>query len=202
MKGSANGEEGDQGKFEWAKLQTRNGYNLQEVISGFQKYVRRGMEREALYFGSEVDLSGYGEYLWKRIRVIASEDIGIADPIVASAIQMMYQTFKQLKEKATHYSHPDRVVTMNAILMLVRAKKSRMTDHANWVFYRMDRKDPKNRIELADFCIDKHTKAGKEKGRGFEHFFEEGCKLVNCDLPDPYEEEGKSAIRKAESEKK
>ena len=91
---------------------------------------------------------------------------------------------------------------VHAILLLVRAKKSRVVDHALCVYYNIDRNDPVNRIELHDFCHDKHTRKGKELGRGFEHFFKEGIKLENCDLDDPYLDEAKTIICAKEKPKK
>jgi hypothetical protein len=40
---------------------------------------------------------------------------------------------------------------------------------------------------IPDCAHDKHTGSGERMGRGVEHFFDEGGKLVNCTLPDPYE---------------
>ncbi len=40
---------------------------------------------------------------------------------------------------------------------------------------------------IPDCAHDKHTGSGEGMGRGVEHFFDEGCKLVNCTLPDLYE---------------
>jgi replication-associated recombination protein RarA len=48
-----------------------------------QKCIRRGLERDALFWATELDRSNFGEYVWKRLRIIASEDIGIADPQAA-----------------------------------------------------------------------------------------------------------------------
>jgi hypothetical protein len=45
-----------------------------------QKCIRRGFEEEAQFWATELDLAGYGAYVWKRLRIIASEDIGLADP--------------------------------------------------------------------------------------------------------------------------
>jgi hypothetical protein len=42
------------------------------VASALQKAIRRGNEREALFWASELDLAGYGGYVWKRLRIIAS----------------------------------------------------------------------------------------------------------------------------------
>ena len=58
---------------------TPGGYLMGEVASAMQKEIRRGHEREALFWATELDLAGYGDYVWKRLRIIASEDVGLAD---------------------------------------------------------------------------------------------------------------------------
>jgi len=183
-----------QNKFNWADQTTKHGHNLKEVVSGFQKYIRRGMEREALYFGTEIDLSGYGEYLWKRMRIIASEDIGLAEPNACAVIASLYDTYCGLKSKKDQIHAPERLMTVHAILYLARCPKSRIVDHALCVMYNIDRTNPANRMELDDFCFDKHTIRGKKMGRGFEHFFSEGVKLHNQNIPDDYFEEAKAVM--------
>lgn len=58
---------------------TPKGYDLHEVISALQKELRRGKEYEAVYWASELE-SFNPKLLWNRVRVIASEDVGIATP--------------------------------------------------------------------------------------------------------------------------
>ena len=54
---------------------TNKGYSLFEVSSSLQKSIRRGMEKDALNWGWELELSNYGKYLWKRLTIISIEDI-------------------------------------------------------------------------------------------------------------------------------
>jgi replication-associated recombination protein RarA len=71
----------------FAELRTPNGHACGEVTSALQKAIRRGDERAALYWMSELDLAGYGGYCWKRLRLIASEDCGLADSNVAVQVR-------------------------------------------------------------------------------------------------------------------
>ena len=48
--------------------------------------------------------------------------------------------------------------------------------------------------KYGDYVFDKHTDIGHKLGRDFEHFYNEGAKLVNCYLDDPYEEIAKKII--------
>lgn len=158
------------------KLLTKQGYSLFEVASAFQKSVRRGLEDEALYWAVELFESGYDEYCWKRMRIISSEDVGLAEPMMPANIHALYSNYKEQKKKKDEKHRPERLFFTHAILLLVRAKKSRVVDHAllhYWNSYGHDRR------EIPQFAHDKHTEKGKSAGFGWNHFFEEGTKLEN-----------------------
>jgi replication-associated recombination protein RarA len=82
------------------QLKTIKGYDFFEASSAFQKSVRRGDEETALYFAVEFFNSNYDNYLWKRMRIIASEDVGLAEPMMCVIIQSLFQSYTDLaKEK-------------------------------------------------------------------------------------------------------
>ena len=62
------------------KVTTVNGHLLPEVVSALQKCIRRGQVDDALYWAVDMYLTGYDEYCWKRLRIMASEDVGPAEP--------------------------------------------------------------------------------------------------------------------------
>jgi len=57
-----------------------------------QKCIRRGEERESLFWadGSST-CRGFGMYVFKRLRIIASEDVGLADTSTAIAVRCLYE---------------------------------------------------------------------------------------------------------------
>ena len=59
---------------------TNQGHDYFEVNSALQKFFRRGMVDDALYWATELSLSGYGEACWKRLKIITVEDIGQGNP--------------------------------------------------------------------------------------------------------------------------
>lgn len=153
---------------------TSNGYDFGEVSSAFQKSVRRGLEADALYWAVELDLSGYAEYLWKRMRIITSEDVGLADPVMPATIYALYELWRDLKNKKDKHK-PERLPLIHAVLALVRCRKSRVIDHAICVAYAQH----SGRHPIPEWALDKHTIEGKRMGRGFDHFFTEGIKMEN-----------------------
>lgn len=158
------------------KLETEQGYSLFEVASAFQKSVRRGLEDEAMYWAVELFNSHFDEYLWKRIRIISSEDVGLAEPNVAANIHALYQNYKEQKKKKDENHQPERLFLTHAVIMLCRAKKSRVIDHVLLHFWNTHYSEKR---EIPAFAYDKHTQKGRSAGFGWKHFFEESTRLEN-----------------------
>lgn len=172
-------------------MPTVNGYQFNQATSSLQKFIRRGMEREALYMAAEFERSGYGRYVWKRLRVISSEDVGLGWPEGPAVIRALYENYEQFREENNNPNKPGhRLFLIHAVLLLCRAKKSRLVDHATLAAYRWQQGP-----EVPDFAFDRHTAQGKRMGRGFDHFFDEGCKLENmADIEDIYEAEARELM--------
>lgn len=168
----------------FSELTTPGGYKCGEVSSAMQKCIRRGLEEDALFWATELDLAGYSEYVWKRLRIIASEDVGLADNTAAIAVQTLYQSWLQQRKKKDEKHGPERLFLVHAVLILSRAQKSRMVDHALIVMYEA----PRTRREIPDFARDRHTAAGRKLRRGWKHFWEHGARLENAaKIPDSFE---------------
>lgn len=150
---------------------TVGGYLCEEVASALQKCIRRGMEEEALFWATELDLSGFGEYVWKRLKIIASEDIGLEESSQrAILVRALYENWRDQRKKEDARHAPERLFLVHAVLALSRAFKSRLVDNALIVFY--EGKRPKRAIP--DFALDRHTQRGRRLKRGWTHFFTEG----------------------------
>ena len=73
-------------------VKTQNGYDFYELLSALQKCVRRGLEEQAVYFAVELD--GFNSTaLWNRLRIIASEDIGCANPLMPILIETLEKSY-------------------------------------------------------------------------------------------------------------
>ena len=173
----------------FASLRTPNGHACGEASSALQKTIRRGEEREALYWASELDLAGYGNYVWKRLRIIATEDVGLADPTAALTVRCLYENWLDQRKAEKGDSLNTSIFLIHAVLVLARAKKSRICDHALMVMYEGEREP----LEVPDYALDQHTSRGRQMGRGLDHFASEGTLLVGEELDDPYRDEGLAA---------
>ena len=66
-------EQKDPDRPRFGELHTPGGYRTDEATSSMQKELRRGREREALFWATELARAGYTNYVWKRLRIIATE---------------------------------------------------------------------------------------------------------------------------------
>jgi replication-associated recombination protein RarA len=154
--------------YNWSDQVTQGGYNFSEVVSALQKCIRRGLEREAMHWAIEIE-SIQAKYLWNRLKIIASEDIGIADSSIAVLVATLSQNYEDaLKRGNDAY----RLFLGHAILAMCRAEKSRIVDNFVIATYMNTDKPP-----IPDVALDKHTRRGRTLKRSWEHFFDEGVKV-------------------------
>jgi replication-associated recombination protein RarA len=181
---------------------TIRGYEFAEVASALQKCVRRGQEEQALYWSAELDRSGYGRYLWYRLQIIACEDVGLAEgPQLFAEIRALYEAWKEVLAKK-HGHKPERLFLGQAILRLVRAKKTELVGEALSCHWEINDK----LFEIPDYALDPHTERGRKMGREMPDFWDITYHLENeGDVNNPYTErakalEGKDSSKPVESE--
>jgi replication-associated recombination protein RarA len=180
-------------KKEWV---SKNGYQMDEVVSSLQKSIRRGLEYEAGFWALELIDSGYWRYLMDRLQTIAAEDVGLANPqaiVVVNAVRQGIEVKVQEAEKrGKPWVNIPREQIGFLILYLCRSDKSRMADDFIW-YLQKQRKEGK-RIEIPAYTLDEHTKRGREKmkqvakGKGItvtraqeEEFYQNGGLLQGGD---------------------
>ena len=168
---------------------TIHNFGAHECISAMQKFIRRGMEREAMEMAVEMGHTskGFATWITTRLEVISHEDIGLAAPEVIPLVRVCC-------EQARAWWDADklgqwRMPIGTAIRAMCRAAKSREGDHFQAaVGLRTQLED--FRPEIPDWCYDQHTVKGKAKGRGVDYFRTVSTKLVPAPKkPDDYEAE-------------
>ena len=171
--------------------QTPRGYDIYELLSALQKDIRRGKEYEAVFWAAELE-SFNPKTLWNRLRVIASEDIGIANPFAPLVIDVLEKEYDDARRRN---NDSYRLFLTHAVLFLARSRKSRIVDDLlNVVYGEIQHEDKK--LPIPDYAIDMHTLRGKKMGRGLEHFFSEGNKLKKEPYENPYTEKAKEILIK------
>lgn len=154
---------------------TVGGYPLDEVTSALQKCIRRGLEEEAMYWALEMAHSGFGQYLWRRLMVIATEDVGVADP---QCLAVVVAGWSITKETTKSFSSPPGMKTEPlgmVVLYMCRAPKCREGDDFQW--YVSERRKRGWRIPIPDVALDEHTDRGRKLGRGQAFWFEHASQL-------------------------
>lgn len=150
---------------------TRRGYSPFEVVSAFQKAVRRSDPDAAVYWALEMVLSGHGAWWWKRARIIAVEDIGpVGGPGLVSDVGRLNDQWAGAKGATDGH---DLLYVVHVALALALAPKSRLVDWALW----HHRSDFTERREIPDEALDRHTRRGKSMGRDDRHFLAEASRL-------------------------
>jgi hypothetical protein len=112
----------------WSKMD--GGETVLEAFSTIQKDIRRcvapgdSYEQEAIDFTKR--LYFFGWEIWKRLLIVASEDIGLADISVSQEVSRLWEVSKTVKDK----KHSDLLMLVEAVAICCRAKKSRAMDNA------------------------------------------------------------------------
>src|SRR5579871_6229717 len=109
---------------------THGGYAFDEVSSALQKEIRRGHEKDALYWALEL-CPEFEAFLWRRLEVIVHEDIGIANPPLLLMIPQLAERFMLMRE--TRNDGAEILILTNAILLLCRSPKTRISDELQCV---------------------------------------------------------------------
>ncbi len=163
-------------KKESNQVLTENGYDAFEVMSALQKSIRRGLEAQAMFWALEIEGLN-SNWLWKRLLIITTEDIGPADPHMHVLIKTLWDTYNSMKDMSKG-KKPESHILGHAVLSLCRAKKSHESMYsimtAHWWRKYLDW-----RLEVPDWALDMHTRRGKKKGRGRNHWYSEGFRLHN-----------------------
>lgn len=157
-------------------------------ISAMQKFIRRGMEREAMEVAVEMGHTSKGFATWvtTRLEIISHEDVGLAAPEIIPLVRTCCEQARQWYDPAKLGQW--RMAIGTAIRALCRAAKSREGDHfqaAIGLRSQLEGYTP----EIPDWCHDQHTMIGRKKGRGIEYFRKVSTCLYPPAKPDKYEEE-------------
>lgn len=160
----------------WQRVRTLHDLPADEVISGLQKSLRRGLTETALLLAHEMFLTSaeMEAMLWSRLVVIAVEDVGLGNPTLPMLVETLFRQHGRYPRPAG-----DRFLfAAHAVRLIASSPKDRTSDDmANWARLELQVRD--RAPEVPDFAIDMHTRRGAAMGRGFEHFLSEASRVEN-----------------------
>lgn len=151
-----------------AKSSYRGGYELRligeysfdEATSALQKMIRRNKEYEACWWAYVLHDSGYYKYVWRRLMIIASEDVGNANPMATVIVNALRQNYEATIDSKTRLGGNGSLFIFQAVMYLCSSEKLREVDTlANLVIKEF--KEGK-RLEIPEVAIDVHTARGKQ----------------------------------------
>ena len=166
-------------------LITRRRYNFGDVTSAMQKAIRRGDTHLAGYFGIELYVSGYKDYVWRRLLTISAEDCW---GIITREVKALHDSWGIImKAKGSKADcKTGRVFVAKAIILLCQAKKSRDADHLTNLLYDNIMLDKDRLVEelqscgdspveedIPQYAYDCHTRMGRIRGETKEKFFKD-----------------------------
>lgn len=157
---------------------TRRSYEPFHVVSALQKAIRRSDPDAALYWAAELCKSGYPDWAWRRLVVVATEDVGPVPGLVAD-LQALIEMDRDARKHQGKRADPagSLFLMAHAVIRLCQAPKSRIVD---WAFMH-HLSDNVERREIPDEALDVHTREGRARGRDWTHFLEESGRLVQPD---------------------
>jgi replication-associated recombination protein RarA len=108
--------------------------------------------------------------------LISSEDVGPADHLMAVLIHDLYDHYRDMAKAPGRPQ--ERIILAHAVIALCQAPHSRAADDLNALVSHQLESEGLRR-EIPDEALDLHTRRGKAKGRGLEHWAAEGCQLAH-----------------------
>ena len=161
--------------------------------SVLQKAVRRGMTEKAMYAAWKlVSLNWWS--CWKRLAVIADEDVG--QPLEIVAVDILYRKFLVVKKENEkgEVSWDAKNCVLCAAKILSESKKDRRADEFQELMQMVEKHGDdvelqkiKTKLEaIPDEALDMHTIQGRRMGRGQAFWIEISSETLG--KTSPYEE--------------
>lgn len=177
---------------------TASGHTGDLMLSALQKFIRRGETERAARAAYELSICSEEaeKVVWRRLRVICAEDVGLANPQAPSVVHALAESACELP-----WGTPDRnILLTHAVRYLCQCPKDRASCTLNSVIKRRVKAGAP--FELPDYVYDMHTIKGRAMGRGRMHFLHEASRVIppseRCDpwyaeLESLYKEEDPNA---------
>jgi replication-associated recombination protein RarA len=159
----------------WSRTTTVHGFAVDELRSVLQKSIRRGLVEEAALAAYELFVNGAEteEVLWRRLEIIATEDVGLGLSTAPAIVEALYRQASRMADRGDRW-----IYCAHAVRLLATAPKDNMSmELAGWTRAVTERGERKPVVE--DFMVDLHTRRGSEMGRDEAHWWNDGAKLKN-----------------------
>jgi replication-associated recombination protein RarA len=158
----------------WTRVTSPRGIPVDQLVSVLQKEIRRGNVDNAVLAAYEMLSTSEeaGEHLWRRLKIIAVEDVGMGEPLSPLLINCLHDNYHAL-------TGGERVMmAVHAVRLLAKAKKDRTSsEHSELARLLVERGEAV--VSVPDYALCVHTRAGQEMGRGLIQWWENGAQVSN-----------------------
>jgi replication-associated recombination protein RarA len=158
----------------YTRMTSPRGIPVDQLVSVLQKEIRRGNVDNAVLAAYEMLTTSpeVAEHLWRRLRVIAVEDVGMGEPLAPVVLHRLQENYRE----AT--GGEQLMMAVHAVRFLATAKKDRTSaEHTDLVRRQVEAGEAV--VSVPDYALCVHTKAGQEMGRGLLHWWENGAPVSN-----------------------
>lgn len=160
----------------YARMLSPHGIPVDQLVSVLQKTIRRSEVDDAVLAAYEMHStsSEVAAHLWRRLRLIAVEDVGMGAPLAPVL----------LRELQTDYEGSggtDWMQVVHAVRYLATAPKDRTSsEHADYT--KTAAEAGVLHLQVPDHALCVHTRAGQVMGRDLLQWWRQGA-LVDPELP-------------------
>ena len=157
----------------WTRLTSPRGIPVDQLVSVLQKDIRRGNVDNAVLAAYEMVSTSaeVAEHLWRRLKLIAVEDVGMGAPLAPLLIECLHRNFQAVPGG-------DIMMAVHAVRFLAGAEKDRTSsEHADLVRTKVENGELV--VQVPDYALCVHTRAGQEMGRGLVHWWDNGAPVVD-----------------------
>jgi hypothetical protein len=160
----------------YTRMTSPRGIPVDQLVSVLQKEIRRGHVDNAVLAAYEMHSTSaeVAAHLWRRLRLIAVEDVGMGAPLAPVLL-------RELQADYDASGGTDWMQVVHAVRYLATAPKDRTSsEHADYVRTMVEA--GKLVVEVPDYALCVHTRAGQELGRGLLQWWENGAQVLG-ELP-------------------
>ncbi len=155
----------------YSQIVSPHGIPVDDLVSVLQKEIRRSHVDNAVLAAYEMYTTSpdVAQHLWRRLRIIAVEDIGMGLPLAPVLIEVLHRNFEAAPGG-------DWMMACQAVRVLASAAKDRTSsEHSDWAATKVDRGEVL--VQVPDYAHCVHTRAGQEQGRGLVQWWEHGAQV-------------------------